>query len=115
MRVIISKQIIRVSFRKSLHIFGDCPCASNIWRWLVGAFVCSKVDGRRLNCEQDGEFCLIVGYVIILIELNLCSFGTLHSNRLIPCSFDFVLKVNICDGRCSERKQQITMGHKMKL
>jgi hypothetical protein len=77
--------------------------------------VCSKVDGRRLNCEQHGEFCLIVGYVIILIELILYSFGTLHSNSLIPCSFDFVLKLNIRAGRCSERKQQITMGHKMKL
>jgi len=68
--------------------------------------VCSKVDGRRLNYEQHGEFCLIVGYEIILINLILCSFGTLYSNRLIPCSFDFVLEVNICAG-CKDNVMKI--------
>lgn len=53
----------------------------------TGALVCSKVDSRRLKCEQHGEFCLIDAYVITFIHLILCSFGTLYSNYLIVIKF----------------------------
>jgi len=45
-----------------------------------GVFVCSKAHSRRLNWEPDGEFCLIVGYIITLIHLIICSFANFHYN-----------------------------------